>query len=512
MSIDSNKRLAKNTLALYFRTIITLLVSLYTSRVILDVLGITDFGVYSLVGSIVLFFSFLSNTLSNATQRILTFELGRSNFSELKRIFSMSLTSIISLALIIFFLAETFGRWFINNKLNIPVERLNAASWTYQLSIITFCLEIIRTPYRATIISYEKLSFFAYLSIFEALLKLGIVLLMQFGDCDKLILYSSLLMMSSAIINIIYLAYCNRKFEICNYKIFWDKKLYIELISFSGWNLLGSSANVATQNGLVYIINIFFGVALNASLGIANQVNSAFLNFVGGFQTSFAPQIVKLYSQNNKGELFRMITMTSKLSYMLVFIPAFILMLNMTLILKIWLYNVPPYTIDFCIWILVVTIFDATTGPYYSAIMATGDIKRYQFAISISFILDLVFTYVIVKAGLSPSWIFVSRLATRGILNMLIGLFYLNSQLGFEVRNYFMKVLVPILVSLILIIPIPFIIMVYEVGWCRLFYSSLATICIGFFVFYKVLLTKREQLFVLNIIKVSSKKCQRSIM
>jgi Membrane protein involved in the export of O-antigen and teichoic acid len=501
MSTESNKRLAKNTIALYFRTFVTLLVALYTSRVVLNILGVTDYGIYNVVGSIVVMFSFLSNALAYATERFLTIELGRYNIQEQKRVFSMSMTSIFSIALIIVFFAETIGLWFLNNKLSIPTDRMFAAKCTYQISILTFCINIVRTPYYATIISHEKMSFFAYISIVEALLKLGIVFLLQAGDFDKLILYSVLLVVITELVNIVYQVYCNRKFEICKYNFFWDKKLYTELMSFSGWSLIGSGTNVATQNGLVFMINIFWGVAVNASLGIANQVNAAVTNFVAGFQTSFVPQIVKTYAQNEKEKLSNLINKTSKFSFMLMFIPVFALMLNMQFVLKIWLHNVPNYTVELCIWMLACTIVDATTGPYYAAIMATGKIKRYQISISISFALDLICTFTLIRLGVTPQWLFVSRFLTRGILNMLIGLNYLKIQLEFDLVRYFKKVLFPIICSILLIIPIPLFIMECTSDWHRLVYSLISIIGIAGPVFYKVLLTGNEQTYLLDTSK-----------
>jgi O-antigen/teichoic acid export membrane protein len=501
MSSESNKRLAKNTTALYFRTFITLLISLYTSRVVLNVLGIEDFGIYNVVGSIVVLFSFLSSALSNATQRFLTYELGRNNIPELKRVFSMSVTSMITLALIILLLAETVGLWFLNNKLSIPPDRLFAAKWTYQLSVLTFCINITRTPYNATIITYERMTFFAYISILEALIKLGIVFLLRVDNFDKLILYAALLALSTGLVNIVYQVYCKRKFEVGKYQFFWDKKLYIKLMSFSGWSLIGNGTNVATQNGLIFLININWGVILNASLGIANQVNAAISNFVAGFQTSFIPQIGKAYAKNEKEELFTLINKTSKFSYMLMIMPALFLILNMQLVLKIWLHNVPDYTIEFCNWMLAGSIIDATTGPYYAAIMATGKIKGYQIAISISFALDLICAFILIKLGISPAWLFVSRILTRGILNLFIGLHYLYILLDFDVKTYCIKVLFPTVGSLLLILPVPIIIYEFTFEWHRLVYSTLAIVSIGSLVFYKILLTNSERLYLSVVLK-----------
>ena len=496
MSKDSNKRLAKNTLALYFRTFITLIVSLYTARIVLDVLGETDYGIYSLVAGVVILFSFLNGALSYATERFLTVQLGKKNLQKMKQVFSMSMTTLILLVVVFLILSETLGLWFVNSELNIPAERLWAANWTYQLSIVTFCVTVIRTPYRATIISNEKMTFFAYVSIFESIIKLAIVFCLQLSTYDKLISYATLFLMSTFLVNLIYFFYCKRNFVTCNYYIFWDKKLFITLTSFTGWNLLGNVTNIFTQNGVVFMINIFYGVGLNASLGIANQVNSAVTSFISGFQTSFVPQIVKLYSQSKTDELHKMINSTSKFSFMLVAIPVLILMLNMPLILNLWLNVVPEYTVEFCLWIVAGSLIDATTGPYYAGIMANGNIKRYQIAISLSFLLDFIIIFILLRLGVSPGWIFISRILTRGIINMLIGLYYLKITVNFNVLHYLKNVLLPIIKSLLIIIPIPFAISLKMDNWEQLIFSSLSITVFSIFTFYKLLLTKGESLIV----------------
>ena len=408
MSKESNKRLAKNTLALYFRTFVTLIISLYTTRVILDVLGETDYGIYSLVAGIVILFSFLNGALSYATERFLTVQLGRNNLHKMKQVFSMSMTTLILIVVIFLILSETLGLWFINSKLNIPPERLWAANWVYQLSIVTFSITVLRTPYRATIISNEKMAFFAYVSVFESIIKLIIVFCLQFSNYDKLITYATLFLIVTFLVNVVYFIYCKRNFVTCSYYIFWNKKLFTDLTSFTGWNLLGNMTNIFTQNGVVFMVNIFYGVGLNAALGIANQVNSAVTSFISGFQTSFVPQIVKLYSQSKTDELHKMINSTSKFSFMLIAIPVIVLMINMSFILNIWLDVVPDYTVEFCLWIVAGSLIDATTGPYYAGIMANGNIKRYQIAISLSFLLDFIIIFILLYLGVSPAWIFIN--------------------------------------------------------------------------------------------------------
>ena len=272
MPSENTRRIAKNTVMLYIRMLLIMAVTLYTSRVVLNVLGVEDFGIYNVVGGIVVMFSFLNGAMATSTQRFLSFSLGKNDQEQVARVFSMSMTTHISIALIVLLLAETFGLWIFYRYLNIPPERMGAAQWVYQLSVLTFCISIIRVPYNAGIIAYERMSFYAYISIVEVCLKLGMVILLQYLGSDKLILYA---LLTTGIVTFIYKLYCCKTFSVCRYHYFWDKHLYKELISFSGWSLFGSAANVGVQQGINILLNVFFGVVTNAALGIANQVSSA---------------------------------------------------------------------------------------------------------------------------------------------------------------------------------------------------------------------------------------------
>lgn len=304
INISNNKRIAKNTMMLYIRMLLSMIVSLYTSRVVLNILGVEDYGIYNVVGGVVVLFSFLNNAMASATQRFLNFELGRGDVLEVKRIFSISMTSYICIALLVLFLSETVGLWFFNTQLNIPSSRIDAASWVYQMSIFTFCFSILRIPYNASVIAYERMSFFAYISIIEVLMKLLIVYLLVLGSIDKLILYAILIFVVTVLVNAIYQFYCKHMFEICTYSFFWDKILFKKIIGFSGWSLFGSLANMSAQQGVNFLLNIFYGVTVNAAVGIANQVSSAIYAFISNFQTAFNPQLIKSYASGEKEYFF----------------------------------------------------------------------------------------------------------------------------------------------------------------------------------------------------------------
>ena len=334
---STNKRVAKNTLFLYFRMILIMLVTLYTSRVVLAELGIKDYGIYNVVGGVVMMFSFLNNCMSSATQRFMTFELGKGDMQKLRNVFAASLNIHIFIALIIVILAETIGLWFVNEKLVISHDRIFAANWVYQFSILTFCVNIIQVPYNAVLIAHEKMSIYAYISILEVLLKLGIVYLLAIVSSDKLIVYGMLVFIVQLIIRCIYQAYCKRHYEESKFKLFWNKYLYKQMSSFAGWNLFGSVAWLLRDQGLNIVLNLFFGPAINAARGIASQVSNAVIGFISNFQVALNPQITKNYATGHILEMEKLSYMGIKFSFLLLFIMVFPICLNIDYILHLWL-------------------------------------------------------------------------------------------------------------------------------------------------------------------------------
>lgn len=317
MENHNSKRLVKNTLLLYVRTIIVMCVSLYTSRVILDVLGIEDYGIYNVVGGFVVMFSVFSASLSNSITRYITFELGCHNMERLRTVFSMSLNIQIIISLIIVLLVELVGVWFLNYRLNIPSDRLYAANWVMQFSLFTFVVNLISLPYNALIVAYEKMDVFAYISLLEASLKLGVVYLLFMSPIDKLIFYAFLLALVSLLIRLIYGWYCTHKFTECRYVFVLNKSLLKNMLGFAGWNFLGTGAYLTGTNGVDILSNMFFGVTVNAARGIANQAGNAVRQFVNNFATALNPQIIKTYAENNLDICFFTVRQGAKYSYCL---------------------------------------------------------------------------------------------------------------------------------------------------------------------------------------------------
>lgn len=498
---SENKRIAKNTLALYARTIIVMLVSLYVSRVLLDKLGVDDYGIYNVVGSIVILFSFLNTALTASSQRFLTVALGESDKMKMCKVFNTSVSIQIILVAVSILLLECGGTWFLNNRLNIPEGREVAANYAFQFSILTFAMNFLRVPYSASVVAYERLDFFAYSSIVDVLLKLGIAFTIGVTGYDRLVTYSFLLAFESFVMFLVYMIFCKRTFDTCKYDGILDRNIFGKMFMFSGWTLLGGFSNVATQNGFLFMLNMFCGVVANAAMGIANQVLTALISFVGSFQTSFQPQIVKSYAQGENSRLHDLINSTSKFSFALMFLPASLLIVNIDWALDIWLGTVPENSGKFCQILIICSMIDAVTGPFYCAIMATGRIARYQILISISFLLDLIISLVLFKMGVEPFFILMMRIVTRGFLNALIGIYILSVLINHDVREYFKKTVVPILLLLVIMSPVLYALYENFDGIMRLL-VSIPVVSILFLVtcYYK-LFTPSEREYIKSFIK-----------
>ena len=433
---ENNKRIAKNTLMLYVKMGVMMLVQLYTSRIVLQTLGVDDFGIYNVVGGVVVLFSFLNAAMSSATQRFLNFELGKKDLVQVGRVFSMSMTVHFVIAGTVLILAETVGLWLLNSELNIPAERMLAANWVYQFSVASTLLGILLVPYNATIIAYERMAFYAWTSILKALLLLGIVYLLVIGNTDKLILYAGLVFAVNALMQVVYVVYCRRAFpQTAIYKPFRDKKLFRELISFSGWSLFGGVADMCNSQGINMVMNIFCGVAVNAAMGIANQVNAAVYQFVSNFQIAFNPQLVKSYASNERERFISLIFRTSKFSFFLTFFLVLPICLNIDFILKLWLGDVPAYTAEFVQLTLAYSLISSLSAPLWMSVQATGEIRNYQLIVSFLILINLPLAYAVLKLGLPPTW----ALGVRVVMNFFTTLwrvFYLRGKIGLPTGKF----------------------------------------------------------------------------
>lgn len=419
-------------------------VALYTSRIILQVLGVEDFGIYNLVGGIVVLFAFFNNAMSATTQRYINVEIASGLTERINKVFCTSLNIHFLIALIVVFLAETVGLWFLNYQLNIPEERMYAANVVYQISIITTALSIIRLPYDAIILAYEKMSYYAFLGFFENLAKLLIVFsLYLFSGKDLLIVYAVLLMLVSLLSNIAYYIYCNKKFKIETvYRSYKDRNLFRELISFSGWMVFGQVAVVGASQGVNMILNIFIGVVVNAAMGLANQVNAAVYSFVSNFQVAFRAQLIQSYAEKDYERHKNMVLNTSKYSFFLMAALAVPLLYFTDTLLALWLGDtVPLYTAGFIRIVILISLVDALAGPFWLSAQAIGSIKEYNIVLTGINLLVLPIAFVLLKMGHPPTSVLIGKLVIS-LLNQLFRYYFINKYLHFNIRKFSMYFLV----------------------------------------------------------------------
>lgn len=424
-------------------------VSLYTSRLILNILGVEDYGIYNIVGGVVALFIFLNNAMTTATQRYLNYYIGKELKEELKDVFSASIYAHFTIITAVLILSETIGLYVINHILNIPFARLEDANWVFQASVLTLCVQIIRVPYNGNIIAQEKMGIYAYLSIAEVILKLLCVVVLIYFQTNKLIIYSVCVLTTNLIITIIYYLYSINKYKYCRLINKCNKKLYVEMFSFSSWSLLGQSSIVLTNQGCNILLNIFFGVVVNAAMGIANQVNAALMGFVHNFQTAFKPQIVKLYAKEDFIGLYRLIYYTSRLSFYLLYIFAIPIFFHIEEILNWWLGVVPQHTQSFCILIIIYSLFESFMGPLWISIFATGEIKKYQILMSTTYLLILLFSYIFLQLDFFPEIVLIIKLLLSTIV-LAIRLQIAQKKITLNIKQFITEAILPVLKVVVL--------------------------------------------------------------
>ncbi|MCL1937874.1 MAG: oligosaccharide flippase family protein [Candidatus Azobacteroides sp.] len=498
MPSENNKRIAKNTLMLYIRMLFTMGVSLYTSRVVLATLGVEDFGIYGVVGGVVAMFSIISGSLSAAISRFITFELGKKEDKKLNEIFFTSMTIQGILALIIFILAETIGVWFLNAKMNISEERMIAANWVLQISILTFIINLINIPYSAFIIAYEHMKTFAYISIIEVMLKLTIVYVLMILPFDKLILYAILLLLVTISIRIIYGIYCKKHFEECTYHFILDKPLLKQMMTFGGWNFIGASSGVLKDQGVNIVLNLFCGTAVNAARGLAVNVNSAVSGFVSSFMTALNPQITKSYAANNHQYMMQLVQQGNRFSFYLLLLFSLPILIDTEYILSVWLKLVPEHAVNFVRLILILAMSESLSGTLITAMLAHGKIRKYQIVVGGIQMMNLPISYFFLKMGGFPEGtmliaIFISQIC------LFVRLLLLRSMIGISAKYYIQYVYLNVILVAILSAILPYIFVKnMDQGIIRLlsvcFVSVLSTLLVIMFIGC----TKDERKFALN--------------
>lgn len=455
--MSNNKRIAKNTAFLYIRMILIMGVTLYTSRIILDKLGIDDYGLYNVVGGVVGILSFLNGTLSTGTSRFLTFELGTGNKERLTRTFSTAFYTHLILTIIIFIIMETIGLWFLYHELVIPIERLNACFWVFQMSILTTAIAITQVPYTAIIMAHERMGVYAYVSIFEAFAKLSVCFLLSISDVDKLILYAILLASVQFMVAMFYRIYCIRKFEESKLRYIFDKSIFRSMMGFSGWNIMANLAETLRLQGVLILINQFFNPMVVAAQAVANQVANAMMQFVFNFRAAINPQIIKLYAAGNK-DASKQLTLSST-----VYCFDLILLLGLPCIfvsdklLNLWLVEVPEYAVVFTQLIIISKILSTFSVAFYVPMMAANRMKSNSIAAVYIGIGEFVLLYFLLEMGFGVMWVQYLGIMMTSAFSFIIKPYILNKEIDYslkELLDCYWKCAKVSIVSLIISIPI----------------------------------------------------------
>lgn len=496
----SNKRIAKNALMLYIRMFISMVVGLYTSRVVLATLGVEDYGIYGVVGGVVAMLGFLNASMAGATSRFLTFELGRGDQKRLEETFSSALIVHIGIALIVLIVAETVGLWFLCNKLVIPEGRMGAAHWVYQLSIACAMLGIIQAPYNASIIAHEKMDFYAYVEILNVTLKLLIVYLLVIGNFDKLKLYAILHFAVVVVILFIYRIYCIRNFKETHFHFIWKKDILKPLLSFSGWNLYGNLGGMVQQQGTNFVINFFFGVVLNAAMSVGLTVANTVNQFGTNVMVAFRPQIIKNYSQGNKEGMKNLTILAIKVImfiYCLVAVPVFV---EAESLLKIWLVEVPDHTVVFCRLFLISIFFETIRYVLIIDIHATGNVKWVSFFSGTLFLLAPFVTYLLLRLGISVNSA-ITTIIVCNILLCMINTYLIKHYVQIPVSSYAATILRVILTSALALFIAEYIKSFIPSITINIITNTLIGVSLVTFAYFALCFDKDQRKYAINLVK-----------
>lgn len=497
---ENTKRIAKNTLMLYIRMLFGMLVSLYTSRVVLQALGVEDYGIYNVVGGFVAMFSLISSSLSASTGRFLTFELGKGNMHRLKQVFSTSLTIHTALAFIVLIAAETIGIWFLNEKINIPAERLYAANWVFQTSVFSFMMGLFSVPYNASIIAHEKMSIFAYIGIFDVILKLIIVIFIAHApwSFDRLIVYSLLLVFVAILLQLINMRYCSKHFEECKIHISFQTEYLKEMSSFAGWNFIGCTAGLLKDQGVNLLLNLFMGPIVNAARGIALSVNTAVGSFVGNFMSALNPQITKSYASNDYAYMISLVERGSRFSFYILFILALPILFETEFILTLWLGKYPEHTVNFVRLILILSLSDVLSNTLITLQLATGKIRNYQLAVGGLLLMNFPLSYVCLKMGLPPESTLIIAIVIS-ICCMILRLVFLRKMAQLSMRSFLKQVCANVLTVTGVSIILPTLVFITQSsGWTRFATVLLISIASSSSCVYWIGCSRGERNFILQ--------------
>lgn len=456
---ENNKRIARNTMLLYVRMLFMMAVSLFTSRVVLNTLGVEDYGIYNVVGGVVAMFGFINGSMSSATQRYITFALGKGDMRNLQKVFSTALQIHVLIAAVIVVLGETVGLWFLYSQMQIPAERMDAAFWVLQCSIVSTVVMIVSVPYNADIIAHEKMSAFAYISILEVVLKLAVVYVLLIFSSDKLILYAFLILAVQLLIRFCYSRYCNRHFEESKYRHVWDKPLFREMTGFASWSMFGNLSGVLYGQGLNMLLNVFFGPVVNAARAVAVQVQNAIQQFVSNFQMALNPQITKTYAKGEMAEMHKLMFRSARFSFYLLFLLSLPFLFETEFILTIWLKTVPDNTVVFLRIMICTSLIYALANPLMVANQATGKVRKYQAVCGSILLMILPISYVCLRLGCPAYSVFIVHFVVESV-TQLARMLILRPLIGIRIRGYLTNIYIKVILVTALSLLVPLV--VYE--------------------------------------------------
>lgn len=499
MSSSNPRLIAKNTIVLYVRTLITMLIALYTSRVVLQTLGVEDFGLYNVVGGIVTILSVVISGLTSATQRFLSYAMGEGDDTELAHVFGVCFVIHCLFALVILLLGLTIGIWFLNTYIQIPEGRETAAFWIYIISLITVCISLIRIPFSACIISHERMTVFAYIGIFDAVLKLIIAIAIGYVDGDRLIYYGALMGSISIVNLLIYYFICYKSHRESHTLFYWNRSLLKRVFGFTSWNMLGQGAMVCNEQGVSIIINMFYSVVANAANSIASQVNAALKSLTGNFLSAYQPQITKSYASNDFTYVKKLLYGTSKLSFYLVALFAVIIIPNIDIILKVWLGSVPKYTNVFCSILIISSIINSLGNPAKTIIIASGNIKNFQIVTTIIYFTGIIVTYISFKLGALVYFAPLIKL----LVDISLTTYRLKLMKGMipsiSYSDIFKNIIYPVAIVACIMFFLAIGLFFVPEGWIRIMLSMFVFV-LSFVIVYRVGVTKKERSLILSFI------------
>ena len=506
---DNNKRIAANTILLTIRMVFVLAIGLYTTRVVLNVLGASDYGIYNVVGGFVAMFAFINTSMSNGIQRFYNFELGKSGGGSLNLVFNTAIRIQMMMALVVLILTETVGLWFLYEKMVLSDGRFIAAMWCFQFSVASLLLSVLQLPFAALVIAHEKMDFYAVLSIIDAVLKLGIAVSLPFFSGDKLVVYGALFLLITIVDTVLYVIYTKKQYPYDVMLGKGNKTLYKEMLSFTGWNFFGSFGGVMRDQGMNLLLNFFFGPVANAARGVAYQVMGACQSFVGNITTASRPQMTRSYAEGNIERSMNIMNSMSKLSFMSILIFALPVVLEIDFILKKWLgEEVPDYTSIFLFWIMAESLVDVFNPPVSFMVHATGKMRRYQVVGTMVSLFALPVAYVFLELGNEPYVVFIVAFVFR-IIYQIVSVLILRTLITLSARRYLQDVIFPMLLVVLLSIVMPYFLHVLmNEGWTRLFIvggvSVISVLISSFFVGLNV--NERNLVFSMVASRIKNRK------